>query len=298
MGLVHRAKKRFLRMWFRSLRLHGRRLRACNREGGHLCASVSREPRAVCAHAAGCRDPHLRSAHPQPAGHLASNRSRRLARSLASQVALPEPSRSFAGGHAMPTMRPHVHQPYGRFSICQAFCDCLSTGPSGSQTWTTRNGPGRVQFRRPASDLLTSSSLVVTRRSAQWRSKPRRPFLARVLAPLTSLMPVRTPRQLILGPQPWQMGVASVLLVRAMAARCGWMTADARAAPRGLAADERKRKGGARSRGPQRRPTIGRPSRIDARMAALPSWPLRAARSAQHGHLTLWRQACSRRALR
>ena len=234
MGPVHRAKKRFLRMWFRSLRLHGRRLRASNREGGHLCASAPREPRAVRAPAAGCRDPHLRSAHPQPAGHLASNASRRLARSPASQVALPEPSRSFACAHAMPTLRPRVQQEYGRYGICQDFAVQLQIFASGSQTWTTRNGPGRVQFRRPASDLLTSSSLVVTRRSAQWRSNPRRPFFARVLASLTFLMPVRTPRQLVLAPHAWHPGAMAVLLMCRAAGWAGWTTPDARAAASGL----------------------------------------------------------------
>ena len=185
-------------MWFRSLRLDGRRLLATIRAGAHLFASARREPRAGCARAAGCRDPHLRSAHLQPAHHPASKGARRLVRSPASQLALPEPSRSFAGGHAIPIMRPHVHQPYGRCNICQDIAVCLKNRYlfSGSRTWATRNGPGRVHFRRPASDLSTSSSSVVTRRSAQWRSKPRRPFSARVLAPLTFLMPVRTPRQL------------------------------------------------------------------------------------------------------
>ena len=217
-------------MFLPSPRLHGRRLRASNREGGHLFASARREPRAGCAPAAGCPDPHRRSAHPQPAGHLASNGSRRLARSLASQLALPEPARSCARAHATPTMRPHVHQPHGRSTNCQDIAVCLPKVPSGSQTWTTRNGPGRVQFRRPASDLLTSSSLVVTRRSAQWRSNPRRPFLARVLASLTFLMPVRTPRQLVLAPHALHPGGMTVLLMCRAAGWDGWTTPDARAA--------------------------------------------------------------------
>ena len=180
-------------MWFRVLRFHGRRLRATIRAGAHLFASARREPRADCVRAAVCRNPHLRSAHLQPAHHLASKGARRLARSPASQLALPEPCRSFAGGHAMPIMRPHVHQPPPRFHICQDIAGTLQTWATGSQTWATRNGPGRVHFRRPASDLSTSSSLVVTRRSAQWRSKPRRPFLARVLASLAFSAPHRLP---------------------------------------------------------------------------------------------------------
>ena len=106
-------------MWFRVLRFHGRRRRATIRAGAHLFASARREPRAGCARAAGCRDPHLHPAHLQPAHHLASKGARRLARSPASQLALPEPCRSFAGGHAIPIMRPHVHQPYGRYNICK-----------------------------------------------------------------------------------------------------------------------------------------------------------------------------------
>ena len=211
-------------MWFRVLRFHGRRLRATIRAGAHLFASARREPRAGCARAAGCRDPHLHPAHLQPAHHLASKGARRLARSPASQLALPEPCRSFAGGHGIAIMRPHVHQLYGRFNIRHYIAVCLTGTFSGSQTWATRNGPGRVHFRRPASDLSTSSSLVVTRRSAQWRSKPRRPFLARLLAPLTSLMLVRTSRQAIIAPLALPPGGMAVLLVRNTSARCPRMT--------------------------------------------------------------------------
>ena len=214
-------------MWFRVLRFHGRRLRPTTRAGAHLFASARREPRAGCARAAGCRDPHLHPAHLQPAHHLASKGARRLARSPASQLALPEPCRSFAGGHAIPIMRPHVHQPYGRYNICKDIAVCLTGTFSGSQTWATRNGPGRVHFRRPASDLSTSSSSVVTRRSAQWRSKPRRPFLARVLASLTFLMPVRAPRQLVLAPHALHPGAMAVLLVCRAAGWVGWTTSDA-----------------------------------------------------------------------
>ena len=214
-------------MWFRVLRFHGRRRRATIRAGAHLFASARREPRAGCARAAGCRDPHLHPAHLQPAHHLASKGARRLARSPASQLALPEPCRSFAGGHAIPIMRPHVHQPYGRYNICKDIAVCLTGTFSGSQTWATRNGPGRVHFRRPASDLSTPSSLVVTRRSAQWRSKPRRPLLARVLASLTFLMPVRAPRQLVLAPHALHPGAMAVLLVCRAAGWVGWTASDA-----------------------------------------------------------------------
>jgi len=108
---------------------------------------------------------------------------------------------------------------------------CVYTGQWGTQTWATRNGQRRVHFRRPASDFLTSSSSVVTRRSAQWRPNPRRPFLAHLLAPLTSLMPVRTPRQLVLAPHAWHPGAMAVLLTCRAAGWGGWTTSDARAPP-------------------------------------------------------------------
>ena len=273
MGPVHTAKRRFLRMWFRSLRLDGRSLRASNREGGHLFASAPREPRAGCAPAAGCPHPHLRSAHPQPAHHLPSNGSRRLARSPASQLALPEPSRSFAGAHPTCVMRPHVHQPYGRFANCQDIDVCHRYHRSGSQTWATRNGPGRLHFRRPASDLLTSSSSVVTRRSAQWRSDPRRPFLARVLASPTFLMPVHTPRHLVLAPPAWHPGGMAVLLMCRAAGWVGWTTSDARAAASGLtrrAAVASSRIGSMTVRSGQ--PMVGRRGSVVFVGAAPPLW--------------------------
>ena len=102
--------------------------------------------------------------------------------------------------------------------------------PMGAQTWVTRNGQRRVHFRRPASDFLTSSSSVVTRRSAQWRSDPRRPFLARVLAPLTFLMPLRTPRQLVIAPHALHPGAIAVLLMCRAAGWGEWTTPGACAA--------------------------------------------------------------------
>ena len=169
-------------MWFRFLRLHGRRLRATVRAGAHLFASARREPRAGCARAAGCRDPHLHPAHLQPAHHLASKGARRLVRGPAHHLALPDHSRSFARAHVNPTIIPHVHQPYGRYRICQDIAAQVQTITSGSQTWTTRNGPGRVYFRRPASDFLTSSSSVVTRRFLRCGARPHRPSFAPALA--------------------------------------------------------------------------------------------------------------------
>ena len=48
--------------------------------------------------------------------------SSRLVRSPGTHLALTEPSRSFARAHANPTMTPHVHQPYGRFSNGNELC--------------------------------------------------------------------------------------------------------------------------------------------------------------------------------
>ena len=132
-------------MWFRFLRLHGRRLPASIRERAHLFASARREPRAGCARAAGCRDPHLRSAHLQPAHHPASKGARRLARSPASQIALTEPSRSFAGEHAIPIMRPRVQQQYGRCNICHDIAVCLRQVPPRGRK-PGRRGMGQVEF--------------------------------------------------------------------------------------------------------------------------------------------------------
>ena len=64
----------------------------------------------------------------------------------------------------------------------------------------------------------------------QWRSKPRRPLLARALARLTSLMPVRTSRQAIIAPRAWHPGAMAVLLTCRAAGWVGWTTPDARAA--------------------------------------------------------------------
>ena len=121
-GPVSRAEKHFLRMWLRCRALHGRRLLATTRERGHLCASAPRDPGAGCTDAAGCPEPHLRSARLPLADHLASNGSSRLVRSPGTHLALTEPSRSFARAHATPTMTPHVHQPYGRFSNGNELC--------------------------------------------------------------------------------------------------------------------------------------------------------------------------------
>lgn len=136
--------------------------------------------------------------------------------------------------HLSCVLIPRVQQPYGRSSIMQYPVVCVYTGQWGTQTWATRNGQRRVHFRRPASDFLTSSSSVVTRRSAQWRPNPRRPFLAHLLAPLTSLMPVRTPRQLVLAPHAWHPGAMAVLLTCRAAGWGGWTTSDSRAAASGL----------------------------------------------------------------
>ena len=170
----------------------------------------------------------------------------------------------------MPIMRPHVHQPYGRYSICKDIAVCLTGTFSGSQTWATRNGPGRVHFRRPASDLSTPSSLVVTRRSAQWRSKPRRPLLARVLASLTFLMPVRTPRQLVLAPRALHPGAMVALLACRTSAGVGWTAPDARAAASDLvrgAADASSGLGSMTVRGGQ--PMVGRRGSV---ICATPFW--------------------------
>ena len=126
-----RAMKHFLRMWLHCRALHGRRLLATTREGGNLCASAPRDPGARCTDAAGCPEPHLRSARLPLADHLASNGSSRLVRSPGTHLASTEPSRSFARAHLLSIMTPHVHQPYGRFTNGNELCVRLTAGAVG-----------------------------------------------------------------------------------------------------------------------------------------------------------------------
>ena len=75
---------------------------------------------------------------------------------------------------------------------------------------------------------------MVTRRSAQWRSKPRRPFLARALAPFTFLMPVRTSQHAVLTPHALLPGAIAVLLACRATGWVVWTMPDAPAAASAL----------------------------------------------------------------
>ena len=134
-----------------------------------------------------------------------------------SHPAMPSPASRFAGGaadslhrrptaptsklsggnHPSPTAHPYhtttaLAQLYTEFFLSRAVGADVTLPRSGLEIMITKDGAGRLDFRFSSCDFSPSSSLVLTRRSLQWQSDPRRPPLAFALALLTLIASHRT----------------------------------------------------------------------------------------------------------
>ena len=108
------------------------------------------------------------------------------------------PTSELSGGNHLPqpAHQPHTTTALAQFNreffLSRAVVADVTLPRSGLEILIIEDEEGRLIFRFSSCDFSPSSSLVLTRRSLQWQSDPRRPPLAFALALLTFIASHRT----------------------------------------------------------------------------------------------------------